>query len=196
MTEPGKDSPYPNRSVEENLSLFERMRAGEFPDGSRTLRAKVDMGSPNLNMRDPVMYRILHAEHHRTGNKWPIYPTTTSHTGNLIRWSRSPIPFARSSSRTMSAVQLVYPTVRYFPFAANQFDRLNLTYTILSKRKLLQLVEEGHVTGWQSPHVHAFGDPARGYTPEAIRNFWAAIGVSKTNGSIELAMLEHLFAKT
>jgi glutaminyl-tRNA synthetase len=193
LTEPGKDSLYRNRSVEENLNLFERMRAGEFPDGSRTLRAKIDMSSPNLNLRDPVMYRILHAEHHRTANKWPIYPM---------------YDFAHGESDSIEQVTYSVCTLEFedhrplynwfiqqlgiFPSQQLEFDRLNLTYTILSKRKLLQLVEEGHVTGWTDPRMPTIsGIRRRGYTPEALRNFCGAIGVSKTNGSIELAMLEH-----
>jgi glutaminyl-tRNA synthetase len=193
LTEPGKDSPYRNRAVEENLNLFERMRAGEFPDGSKTLRAKIDMSSPNLNLRDPVMYRILHAEHHRTGNKWPIYPM---------------YDFAHGESDSIEQVTHSICTLEFedhrplynwfiqqlgiFPSQQLEFDRLNLTYTILSKRKLLQLVDEGHVTGWNDPRMPTIsGIRRRGYTPEALRNFCGAIGVSKTNGSIELAMLEH-----
>ncbi len=193
LTEPGKESPYRNRSVDENLALFERMRAGEFPDGSRTLRAKIDMASPNLNMRDPVMYRILHAEHHRTGNKWCIYPM---------------YDFAHGQSDSIEQVTHSICTLEFedhrplynwfieqlgiFPSKQIEFDRLNLTYTLLSKRKLLQLVRDGHVRGWDDPRMPTLsGIRRRGYTPEAIRNFCAAIGVSKTNGIIELAMLEH-----
>jgi glutaminyl-tRNA synthetase len=193
LTEPGKESPYRNRSVEENLALFERMRAGEFPDGSRTLRAKIDMASRNLNMRDPVMYRILHAEHHRTGNKWCIYPM---------------YDFAHGESDSIEQVTHSICTLEFedhrplynwfieqlgiFPSQQIEFDRLNLTYTLLSKRKLLQLVRDGYVRGWDDPRMPTLsGIRRRGYTPEAIRNFCAAIGVSKTNGIIELAMLEH-----
>ncbi len=193
LTEPGKDSPYRNRSVEENLSLFERMRAGEFPDGSRTLRAKVDMGSPNLNMRDPVMYRILHAEHHRTGNKWPIYPMydfAHGESDSLEQITHSVCTLEFEDHRPL--YNWFIQQLGIFPSQQIEFDRLNLTYTILSKRKLLQLVEEGHVTGWNDPRMPTLsGIRRRGYTPEAIRNFCGAIGVSKTNGSIELAMLEH-----
>jgi glutaminyl-tRNA synthetase len=193
LTEPGRDSPYRNRSVEENLNLFERMRAGEFPDGSKTLRAKIDMSSPNLNMRDPVMYRILHAPHHRTGNEWPIYPM---------------YDFAHDQSDSLECITHSVCTLEFedhrplynwfiqqlgiFPSRQIEFDRLNLTYTILSKRKLLQLVEQGHVRGWNDPRMPTIsGIRRRGYTPEAVRNFCGAIGVSKSNGSIELAMLEH-----
>ena len=193
LTEPGKDSPYRNRSVEENLGLFERMRAGEFPDGSRTLRAKIDMASPNLNMRDPIMYRILHASHHRTGDKWCIYPM---------------YDFAHGQSDSIKKITHSICTLEFedhrplyiwfieqlgiFPSQQIEFDRLNLTYTLLSKRKLLQLVQEGHVRGWDDPRMPTIsGIRRRGYTPEALRNFCAAIGASKTNGIIELAMLEH-----
>src|SRR5690348_2457307 len=185
-TEPGTNSPYRNRSVEENLELFERMRNGEFPNGSRTLRAKIDMASPNLNMRDPVMYRILHAEHHRTGNKWCIYPL---------------YDFAQGQSDSIEKVTYSLCTLEFedhrplynwfieqlgiFHSQQIEFDRLNLTYTLLSKRKLLQLVNEGHVRGWDDPRMPTLsGVRRRGYTPEALRNFSAAIGVSKTNGTI------------
>ncbi len=193
LTEPGKDSPYRNRSIDENLDLFERMRAGEFPDGSRTLRAKIDMASPNLNMRDPIMYRILRASHHRTGDKWCIYPM---------------YDFAHGQSDSFEHITHSICTLEFedhrplynwfieqlgiFPSQQIEFDRLNLTYTLLSKRKLLQLVQEGHVAGWDDPRMPTIsGIRRRGYTPEALRNFCAAIGASKTNGSIELAMLEH-----
>ena len=193
LTEPGKDSPHRNRSAAENLDLFERMRRGEFPDGSRVLRAKIDMASPNLNMRDPVLYRILHAEHHRTGDKWCIYPM---------------YDFAHGQSDSIEHVTHSICTLEFedhrplynwfieqlgiFPSQQIEFDRLGLTYTLLSKRKLLQLVQGKHVTGWDDPRMPTLsGIRRRGYTPEAIRNFCAAIGVSKTNGTLELAMLEH-----
>jgi glutaminyl-tRNA synthetase len=193
LTEQGKNSPYRNRSVEENLNLFERMRAGEFPDGTRTLRAKIDMSSPNLNMRDPVMYRILHAEHHRTGNKWPIYPMydyAHGESDSLEQITHSVCTLEFEDHRPL--YNWFIQQLGIFPSQQIEFDRLNLTYTILSKRKLLQLVEEGHVTGWNDPRMPTIsGIRRRGYTPEALRNFCGAIGVSKTNGSIELAMLEH-----
>ncbi len=193
LTEPGKESPHRNRGAKENLDLFERMREGEFPDGSRVLRAKVDMASPNLNMRDPVMYRILHAEHHRTGNKWCIYPM---------------YDFAHGESDSIEHVTHSICTLEFedhrplynwfiqqlgiFPSQQIEFDRLGLTYTLLSKRKLLTLVQEKRVDGWDDPRMPTLsGIRRRGYTPEAIRNFCAAIGVSKTNGTLELAMLEH-----
>ena len=193
LTEPGKDSPFRNRSVEENLALFERMRAGEFPDGSRTLRAKIDMASPNFNLRDPVMYRILHADHHRTGNKWCIYPMydyAHGQSDSLERVTHSMCTLEFEDHRPLYSWFI--RELGIFPSQQIEFDRLNLTYTILSKRKLLQLVREGRVSGWDDPRMPTLsGIRRRGYTPEAIRNFCNAIGVSKTTGSIELAMLEH-----
>jgi len=193
LTEPGKESPYRNRTVEENLDLFERMRAGEFPDGSRTLRAKIDMASPNLNMRDPVMYRILHAEHHRTGDKWPIYPM---------------YDFAHGQSDSIEGITHSICTLEFedhrplYDWYIEQlgihhpqqieFDRLNLTHTLLSKRKLLQLVQTGAVRGWDDPRMPTLaGIRRRGYTPESIRNFCRELSVSKTNGTTELRLLEH-----
>jgi glutaminyl-tRNA synthetase len=193
LTEPGKDSPYRNRSLEENLDLFERMRAGEFPDGSRVLRAKIDMASPNLNLRDPVMYRILHAEHHRTGSKWCIYPMydyAHGQSDSIERVTHSLCTLEFEDHRPL--YNWFIQQLGIFPSRQIEFDRLNLTYTLLSKRKLLQLVQEGRVSGWDDPRMPTLGGiRRRGYTPEAVRNFCGAIGVSKTNGSIELAMLEH-----
>ncbi len=193
LTEPGKDSPFRNRSVEENLDLFERMRKGEFPDGSRVLRAKIDMASPNLNMRDPVMYRILHAEHHRTGKKWCIYPMydyAHGQSDSLERVTHSMCTLEFEDHRPL--YNWFIQQLGIFPSQQIEFDRLNLTYTLLSKRKLLQLVQEKHVNGWDDPRMPTLsGIRRRGYTPEAIRNFCNSIGASKTNGSIELAMLEH-----
>jgi glutaminyl-tRNA synthetase len=193
LTEPGTPSPYRDRSVAENLDLFERMRAGEFPDGSRTLRAKIDMASPNLNLRDPVMYRILHAEHHRTGDKWCIYPMydfAHGQSDSIERITHSICTLEFEDHRPL--YNWFIEQLGIFPSQQIEFDRLNLTYTLLSKRKLLQLVQEGHVCGWDDPRMPTLsGIRRRGYTPEAIRNFCAAIGASKTNGLIELAMLEH-----
>jgi glutaminyl-tRNA synthetase len=193
LTSPGKESPYRNRSVEENLDLFQRMRAGEFPDGTRTLRAKIDMASPNLNMRDPVMYRILHAEHHRTGNKWCIYPMydfAHGQSDSIERITHSICTLEFEDHRPL--YNWFVEELGIFHPQQIEFDRLNLTYTLLSKRKLLQLVQNGNVRGWDDPRMPTLsGMRRRGYTPEAIRNFCAAIGVSKTNGIIELAMLEH-----
>jgi glutaminyl-tRNA synthetase len=193
LTEPGKDSPFRNRSVEENLSLFERMRAGEFPDGSRTLRAKIDMASPNFNLRDPVMYRILHADHHRTGSKWCIYPMydyAHGQSDSIERVTHSMCTLEFEDHRPLYSWFI--KELGIFPSQQIEFDRLNLTYTLLSKRKLLQLVREGRVSGWDDPRMPTLcGIRRRGYPPDAIRNFCGAIGVSKTTGSIELAMLEH-----
>ena len=193
LTEPGIESPYRNRPAEESLDLLERMRSGEFPDGSRTLRARIDMASPNLNMRDPVMYRILHAEHHRTGNAWSIYPM---------------YDFAHGQSDSIEGITHSICTLEFedhrplYDWFLEQlgihhpqqieFDRLNITYTLLSKRKLLQLVEQGHVRGWDDPRMPTIsGIRRRGCTPESIRNFCNSLGVSKTNGVIELRLLEH-----
>jgi glutaminyl-tRNA synthetase len=193
LTEPGKESPWRNRSVEENLDLFERMRAGEFPDGSRTLRARIDMAAPNLNMRDPVMYRILHAEHHRTGDKWCIYPMydfTHGQSDSIEHITHSICTLEFEDHRPLydwyiEALGIYHPQ-------QIEFDRLNLTYTLLSKRKLLQLVRDGHVSGWDDPRMPTIsGIRRRGYTPEAIRNFCRNIGISKTNGTTELSLLEY-----
>ena len=193
LTESGKDSPYRARSVEENLDLFARMRAGEFPDGSRTLRAKIDMASANLNMRDPVMYRILRVTHHRTGDKWCIYPT---------------YDFAHGQSDSIEGITHSICTLEFedhrplYDWFLDQlkihhpqqieFARLNLNYTVLSKRKLLELVEEGYVTGWDDPRMPTIaGLRRRGYTPESIRDFCERIGVAKKNSTVDIAMLEH-----
>ena len=193
LTEPGKDSPYRDRSMEESLHLLERMRAGEFPDGSRVLRAKIDRASPNLTMRDPVMYRILHAHHHRTGSKWCIYPMydyAHGQSDSLEKVTHSMCTLEFEDHRPL--YNWFIQQLGIFPSQQIEFDRLNLTYTLLSKRKLLQLVQEGRVRGWDDPRMPTLsGLRRRGYTPEAIRNFCASIGVSKTTGSIELAMLEH-----
>ena len=193
LTEPGKESPHRNRGARENLDLFERMRKGEFPDGSRVLRAKVDMASPNLNLRDPVMYRILHAEHHRTGDKWCIYPMydyAHGQSDSIERVTHSICTLEFEDHRPL--YNWFIQQLGIFPSQQIEFDRLGLTYTLLSKRKLLTLVQEKRVTGWDDPRMPTLsGIRRRGYTPEAIRNFCAAIGVSKTNGTLELAMLEH-----
>ena len=193
LTEPGRESPFRNRTVEENLDLFTRMRAGEFPDGSRTLRAKIDMGSPNINLRDPVIYRILHASHHRTGDVWCIYPM---------------YDFAHGQSDSLEGIthslcSLEYEIHRplydwfldeleiYHPRQI-EFARLNVSYTVLSKRKLLRLVQDGHVRGWDDPRMPTLsGLRRRGYTPEAIRDFCERIGVAKKDSIVDLALLEH-----
>jgi glutaminyl-tRNA synthetase len=193
LSEPGRNSPFRERSVKENLDLFERMRAGEFPDGLRTLRAKIDMASPNLNMRDPILYRILHAEHPRTGNKWCIYPTydyTHGQSDSIEGITHSICTLEFEDHRPLYDWFIEQLGIHH-PQQI-EFDRLNLTYTLLSKRKLLQLVRDGHVRGWDDPRMPTLlGARRRGYTPEAFREFCSRIGVSKTTGVIELAFLEH-----
>ncbi len=193
LTEPGKDSPYRNRSVEENLDLFRRMRAGEFPDGSRTLRAKIDMSSPNLNMRDPVMYRILRASHHRTGDKWCIYPT--------YDWTHGQSDSIEGITHSICTLEFEDHRPLYDWFLDQlgihhpqqiEFARLNLSYTVMSKRKLLELVKESHVKGWNDPRMPTIsGLRRRGYTPESIRNFCDRIGVAKRESMVDIALLEH-----
>jgi glutaminyl-tRNA synthetase len=193
LTEPGTDSPYRDRSVEENLDLFIRMKNGEFPDGSRVLRAKIDMTSPNLNMRDPVMYRILHATHHRTGDEWCIYP--------MYDYAHGQSDSIEQVTHSMCSLEFAdhQPLYRWFieqlgifPSQQIEFDRLSITYTLMSKRKLLQLVQEGRVNGWDDPRMPTLsGVRRRGYTPEAIRAFVATAGVSRTNGIVDIEMLEH-----
>ncbi|MDY6347953.1 MAG: glutamine--tRNA ligase/YqeY domain fusion protein [Bacteroidales bacterium] len=191
-TKPGDESPYRNRSVEENLDLFRRMRAGEFPDGSRVLRAKIDMASPNMHFRDPIMYRILHADHHRTGDKWCIYPM---------------YDFAHGQSDSIEGIthsictlefEVHRPLYDWFCEALKihhpqqiEFARLNLNYTIMSKRKLLQLVKENHVRGWDDPRMPTIcGLRRRGYTPQAVRNFAETVGVAKRDNIIDVSLLE------
>ncbi|MBM4275520.1 MAG: glutamine--tRNA ligase/YqeY domain fusion protein [Deltaproteobacteria bacterium] len=194
LTEPGKNSPYRDRSVEENLDLFQRMRAGEFPDGARVLRAKIDMASPNINMRDPVLYRILHAEHHRTGDKWCIYPMydyahPISDALEGITHSICTLEF--EDHRPLYDWTLDYLPVPYRPYQY-EFARLNLTYTVMSKRKLLKLVQEGRVAGWDDPRMPTIsGMRRRGYPPEAIRHFCDLIGVGKRENLVELSLLEY-----
>ncbi len=193
LTEPGKDSPYRSRSVEENLDLFERMRKGEFPDGSRTLRAKIDNQSPNLNMRDAVMYRILHAVHPRTGNEWCIYPT--------YDWAHGLEDSIEGVTHSICTLEFENHRPLYDWFLDQlsvhhpqqiEFARLNLSYTVMSKRKLLRLVEEGLVNGWDDPRLPTIcGLRRRGYSPAAIRNFCKVIGVNKFNSTIDIALLEH-----
>jgi glutaminyl-tRNA synthetase len=193
LTEPGKDSPWRNRTIEENLDIFTRMKQGEFPDGSRVLRAKIDMASPNLNMRDPVMYRILHARHHRTGDEWCIYP--------MYDYAHGQSDSIERVTHSMCTLEFAdhQPLYRWymdqldiFPSQQIEFDRLNLTYTLLSKRKLLQLVKEGRISGWDDPRMPTLrGIRRRGFTPEALRAFCASIGASRTNGTTDIEMLEH-----
>ncbi len=193
LTEPGQESPYRNRSVEENLDLFARMKAGEFPTGARTLRARIDMASPNLNLRDPIMYRILHAEHHRTGDKWSIYPMydfAHGESDSIERITHSICTLEFEDHRPLYDWYVEQLGI-YHPQQI-EFDRLGLTYTLLSKRKLLQLVQQGRVSGWDDPRMPTIsGMRRRGYTPEALRNFSGRIGVSKTNGVTELSLLEY-----
>ncbi len=193
LTEPGKESPYRTRTIEDNLDLFSRMRKGEFKDGTHVLRAKIDMSSPNLNMRDPVIYRILHADHHRTGGNWCIYPM---------------YDFAHGLSDSIEGVTHSVCTLEFedhrplydwlldelgiFHPQQIEFARLNLTYTIMSKRKLLELVENGLVSGWDDPRMPTIsGLRRRGYTPESIRNFCERIGVAKSNSVVDMALLEY-----
>ena len=193
LTPPGTDSPYRNRSVEENLDLFRRMRAGEFPSGSRTLRAKIDMAHPNLNMRDPVMYRILHAHHHRTGDAWCIYPS--------YDWTHGQSDSIEEITHSICTLEFENHRPLYDWFLDQlgvhhprqiEFARLNLTYTMTSKRRLLRLVEEGHARGLDDPRVPTIaGVRRRGYTPEAIAEFVRRIGVSKSESVREIELLEH-----
>jgi len=193
LTEPGRQSPFRDRSVEENLDLFQRMRAGEFPDGSRVLRVKINMASRNLNMRDPVMYRILHAEHPRTGGKWCIYP--------MYDWAHGLEDSIEGITHSICTLEFEDHRPLYDWFLDElgvyhpqqiEFARLNLTYTVLSKRMLLELVQGGYVSGWDDPRMPTIsGLRRRGYTPESIRNFSRRIGVAKTASTIDIALLEH-----
>lgn len=193
LTEPGTESPYRTRTVDENLRLFERMKAGDFPDGARTLRAKIDMASPNLNMRDPVMYRILRSTHHRTGDVWCIYP--------MYDWAHGLCDSIERITHSICTLEFEDHRPLYDWFLDEldvyhpqqiEFARLNLSYTIMSKRRLLQLVQEGHVTGWDDPRMPTIsGLRRRGYTPEAIRAFADKIGVAKRDNTIDVALLEH-----
>ncbi len=190
---PGKESPYRNRSVEENLDLFERMRAGEFKEGEHVLRAKIDMSSGNMNLRDPIMYRILHATHHRTGDKWCIYPT--------YDWAHGQCDSIEGITHSICTLEFEDHRPLYDWFLDQlgiyhpqqiEFARLNLSYTVLSKRRLVQLVEGGYVNGWDDPRMPTIaGMRRRGYTPEAIRNFCERIGVSKNESVVDIALLEH-----
>lgn len=193
LKEPGKESPYRNRSIEENLDLFQRMRAGEFPDGSKVLRAKIDMKSPNLNLRDPVMYRILHASHHRTGDAWCIYP--------MYDWAHGLEDSIEGITHSLCTLEFEdhRPLYDWFLDALGiyhpqqiEFARLNLSYTVLSKRRLLQLVDEGHVSGWDDPRMPTIsGFRRRGYTPESIRDFAERVGIAKRDNIADIALLEH-----
>ena len=193
LKEPGRESPYRNRPMEENLDLFEKMRNGDFPDGSRVLRAKIDMKSGNLNMRDPVMYRILHASHHRTGEKWCIYP--------MYDWAHGLEDSIEGITHSICTLEFEDHRPLYDWYLEQlgvyrpqqiEFARLNLNYTVMSKRKLLQLVKEKHVGGWDDPRMPTIsGMRRRGYTPEAIRDFADRVGVAKANSTADIALLEH-----
>jgi glutaminyl-tRNA synthetase len=193
LTSPGRNSPYRDRSVEENLDLFRRMKAGEFPDGSRTLRAKIDMASPNLNLRDPVMYRILHATHHRTGDAWSIYP--------MYDWAHGLEDSIEGITHSICTLEFENHRPLYDWFLDQigchhpqqiEFARLDMSYTLMSKRKLLELVKEGHVRGWDDPRMPTIsGMRRRGYTPASIRNFCKMIGVAKFNSRVDFAKLEY-----
>lgn len=192
LTKPGKESPYRNRSIEENLNLFEQMRNGEFPDGSRTLRAKIDMSSSNLNMRDPVIYRILHAKHHNTGDKWCIYP--------MYDWAHGLEDSIEGITHSLCTLEFEDHRPLYDWFLDElsvyhpqqiEFARLNLSYTVTSKRKLLELVEEGHVSSWDDPRMPTIsGMRRRGYTPTAIRNFSERVGIAKRDNIAEMDLFE------
>jgi glutaminyl-tRNA synthetase len=194
LTEPGQDSPHRNRSIEENLDLFTRMRGGEFPDGSHVLRAKIDMASPNINLRDPVLYRIRRAHHHRTGDAWCIYP--------MYDFAHPPSDAIEHITHSLCTLEFedhrpLYDwLIEHLPVQSQprqiEFARLNLSYTVMSKRKLLELVEEGHVSGWDDPRMPTIvGMRRRGYTPEAIRTFCERIGVAKRENMVDVALLEH-----
>ncbi|HVL68722.1 MAG TPA: glutamine--tRNA ligase/YqeY domain fusion protein [Vicinamibacterales bacterium] len=194
LTQPGTDSPFRNRPVEENLDMFRRMRAGEFEDGAHVLRAKIDMASPNINMRDPVLYRIRRAHHHRTGDAWCIYP--------LYDFAHPPSDAIEHITHSLCTLEFqdhrpLYDwLVEHLPVPARprqiEFARLNLTYTIMSKRKLLELVQEGHVTGWDDPRMPTIvGMRRRGYTPQAIRTFCDRVGVARRENIVDVALLEH-----
>ncbi|MBS3917646.1 MAG: glutamine--tRNA ligase/YqeY domain fusion protein [Deltaproteobacteria bacterium] len=194
LTEPGKESPYRNRSIEENLDLFERMRAGEFEDGAHVLRAKIDMASPNITMRDPVLYRIKRATHYRTGVQWCIYPMYDfAHclSDSIERITHSICTLEFENNRPLYDWILDQLKVNAHPQQI-EFARLNLSYTVLSKRRLIELVGKGSVTGWDDPRIPTIaGMRRRGYTPEAIRNFCERIGVAKNDSIIDMALLEH-----
>lgn len=193
LVEPGKNSPYRDRSIEESLDLFERMKNGEFPDGSRVLRAKIDMSSPNMNLRDPVMYRIMHSEHHRTGNTWCIYP--------MYDWAHGQSDSIEGITHSLCDLGYEIHRPLYDWFLENlgiyhprqiEYARLNITYTILSKRYLLRIVNEGWVNGWDDPRMPTLsGLRRRGYTPESIRMFLETVGIAKTDSIVDIALLEH-----
>ncbi|MEL6106150.1 MAG: glutamine--tRNA ligase/YqeY domain fusion protein [Planctomycetota bacterium] len=193
LTEPGKNSPFRDRAADENLDLFRRMKAGEFDDGSRTLRAKIDMASPNMNLRDPVMYRIMRAHHHRTGDKWCIYP--------MYDWAHGQSDSIEGITFSICTLEFEHHRPLYDWYCDSleihhprqiEFARLNITYTVMSKRKLLQLVKENHVNGWDDPRMPTIsGLRRRGYTPESVRDFATDVGVAKFNSTIDVVRLEN-----
>ena len=193
LTEPGKESPYRNRTIEENLTLFEKMKNGVFPDGSKVLRAKIDMNSGNLNMRDPVLYRILHESHHRTSNKWCIYP--------MYDWAHGQSDSIEGITHSLCTMEFedhrplydwLIESLKINHPQQIEFARLNITHTVLSKRKLGELVEKNHVSGWDDPRMPTLsGIRRRGYSPAAIKNFCNKIGIAKRSNTVELGLLEH-----
>ena len=193
LKDPGKDSPYRIRSVGENLDLFERMKAGEFEDGAHVLRAKIDMASPNLNMRDPAIYRVRHAKHHNTGDKWCIYPTYDFAHGlsdSIERITHSICTLEFEDHRPL--YDWILDQLKVYHPQQIEFARLNLSHTVMSKRKLRELVEEGHVSGWDDPRMPTIGAlKKRGYTPESIRDFCDRIGVAKADSTVDIALLQH-----
>ena len=193
LTEPGKESPYRNRSVEENLNLLRRMRAGDFESGERTLRAKIDMASPNLNLRDPVLYRILKETHHRTGDEWPIYPMydfAHGQSDSIENVTHSVCTLEFEDHRPL--YDWLQDELDIYHSQQIEFARLNITHTVLSKRRLIQLVDEGYVNGWDDPRLPTIsGLRRRGYTPEALRNFCDRIGVAKRDNTVDIALLEY-----
>lgn len=197
LTESGKNSPYRGRDIEENLDLFEKMKNGDFPDGSRTLKAKIDMSSPNMNMRDPVMYRILHSPHHRTGDQWCIYP--------MYDWAHGIEDSIEKITHSICTLEFEHHRPLYDWFLDQlevfhpqqiEFARLNITYTVMSKRKLLELVQQNHVLGWDDPRMPTIsGMRRRGFTSASIRDFCKTVGVAKFNSTIDIALLEHCVRK-
>ena len=194
LTEPGRPSPWRERGIEENLDLFQRMKNGEFPDGTRTLRAKIDMAASNLNMRDPVMYRILHATHPRTGDEWCIYPMydwAHGQSDSIEKITHSLCDLDFENHRPL--YEWFIEQLGIFPSRQIEFARGNITYMITSKRKLMQLIEGNHVSGWDDPRMPTIsGMRRRGFTPESIRRFWDTVGVAKRENNIDIALLEHI----
>ena len=193
LTEPGKESPYRNRSIEENLDLFQRMRKGEFDEGSHTLRAKIDMAAPNLNLRDPVLYRILKEDHHRTADEWPIYPMydfAHGQSDSIEHITHSICTLEFEGHRPL--YDWFLDELNIYHSKQVEFARLNITHTVMSKRRLIELVNEGHVNGWDDPRMPTIsGLRRRGYTPEAVRDFCGRIGVARRDNTVDIALLEH-----